>query len=185
MSGDERFGELRSDMHSRHGEDRWLAVCALLQDWPDQEQLREVVIPYLRELFARDEDTVRLAPQGWWWWRGDQLISKHPALSLATGIACDIDDNPTELMIAKQRLAGMRAAGLTCHSLEWHGRGECCAQFLDEANFSPLIALSFSGYPRYFFERDAEALARSPHSGTSRCLSFMTSSLQMKSSRRC
>ena len=115
MSEDERFGELRSLMHALHGQDRWEATCAMLQDWP-RDHLHDTVLPYLRGLFERDEATSRVAPDGWWaWGASGEVVSEHPALALATGIAWEVKD----VAHAQAQLAGLRATHLTCHRLRW------------------------------------------------------------------
>ncbi len=159
MTLDERFGELRELMHSRHGEDRWQAACAMVQDWPQARHLEETVIPYLRGWFARD-DTIRLAPDAWWTWSAsDTLIPQHPALSLATGITWRVSKGRR---VEAQRHA-LHSAGLTCHKLYWRSSWQAARHLLNlpDAPLTGLIALNLRD--RQLDDEGAHALAQSSH----------------------
>lgn len=57
----EQFGELRSVIHNQRGKPRWEALVAMLEDWP-VAHLEQVVVPYLLDNLADDEDELREAP---------------------------------------------------------------------------------------------------------------------------
>ena len=76
----ERFGALRSAVHTLNGEERWSAITALLDDWP-LEHLNHVVLPYLEATLAADTSS-RRAPDHWLHLAGDKLHA-HPAFALA------------------------------------------------------------------------------------------------------
>jgi len=79
----EVFGELRSIVHSQRGEARWKALTTLLKYW-SQEQLRQVVLPYLSGALKEDP-YLREAPEGWFIFKRGQL-SLHPAWPLVQSL---------------------------------------------------------------------------------------------------
>ncbi len=159
MNLDERFGELRSVMHSLHGEARWQAVCAMLHDWPEQEHLQQTIIPYLQGLFAHDATTLRVAPDAWWsWGAGGELIRQDAALKLATGISWAVEDAQH---VATQ-LTHLRRAGLSCHHLSWNDALPPLLELLHDDALARLRSLELFCYGYWGSPESSAALERAP-----------------------
>jgi Ran GTPase-activating protein (RanGAP) involved in mRNA processing and transport len=106
VNHDQRFGELRSLLHSAPSAALWTALCELLHDWPTP-QLGQIAVPYALDHLKAWPDALRACPLDWI--KGDP----HPALPIARAFdhtTCT-DDTLATLARLNPALTSLRARG--------------------------------------------------------------------------
>lgn len=117
----QRFGALRSALHSLRGLARWEVLTSELYDWP-QAHLEQVALPYLLDLLGEDED-LRPSPPHWVELDGDQL-RVHPAWILVN--ALDLTERGlsverAQTLARSPHLKRLRALNLSLNGLKDSG----------------------------------------------------------------
>lgn len=69
-----QFGDVRALVQSQPSQQAWWWLSTLLDRWPDHNERRDVVVPYVQQSIAHWPERIRIAP---WSWLGQVIEGQH------------------------------------------------------------------------------------------------------------
>ena len=120
-------GQLRALLHGEATPWAWSSLAALLDAWPDPEQLRAEILPYAHGVLRERWSGVRRdALQGW----ATRKDAPHPALALANALTLDSPGSSAALerLLGHPDLAGLETLRLIDQPLGDQGAAHAWGQ---------------------------------------------------------